>query len=92
MCVPKVPNLNGTKPKSIVHPHVLRIAVAILVCPQCMRYTLQGVDNGTGEVVGRIHLPLVSVKYVALAKVTRTRALAKSLTLLDGVGLCWYDI
>lgn len=58
---PEIPNINLPQPSGIQHPLVLRVTITVLVSPQRMSNSLNRVDNGTTEVVGRVHLVLVAV-------------------------------
>lgn len=60
----EVPDVYGSDAESGDHPVILWIAVAVFVRTECMGDTFDGVDNGTGEIVRRIDLPLVAAIFV----------------------------
>lgn len=58
--VPEVPDTYRTYTESLNHPEVLRVPVTVLICPESMCNTLEGVYDRARKVVCRIDLPLIS--------------------------------
>lgn len=58
--VPEVPDAYRANTKSLDHPVVLGVPVTVLICPQSMCNTLEGVYDWACKVICRIDLPLIS--------------------------------
>lgn len=59
----EVPDGDGPDVQRFNKPVVLRVTIAVLVCPQSMRYAFEGVDDRAREVVSGVNLPLVSTRF-----------------------------
>ena len=57
----EVPDVYFAKLERVIHPVILRVTVAVLVCTESVGDALDGVDDGAGEVVGGVDLPLVTI-------------------------------
>jgi hypothetical protein len=57
---PKIPDVHRSQVKRFNHPLILRITIAILIRPQSMRYSFDGVHDRTSKVVCWVNLPFVA--------------------------------
>ena len=56
----EIPDEDRAKGESLDHPVILGIAITVFVRPQSMSDALKRVDNGAGEIIRRINLPLIA--------------------------------